>query len=165
MNALRATALILLLVLVGSACASSHQRVVYGGPMTVPLPRDPAERAAIRRANAVGRVQAPPARQGLRIFPSGRRIFASSRPSRIACRIPGPLATPIEGTCQTRVRLKSRSFSGSAIVTFTESWPARRFRTHGPSKGTLHHSWRFLVMPRGARALGSEGAMPPQAAN
>jgi hypothetical protein len=68
-------------------------------------------------------------------------------------------------------------------VTFTESWPARSFRTHGPEEGTLHHSWRFevkkgrsagrpgrVVRPpwsvaqRPFPSVGGEGAFPPQAA-
>jgi hypothetical protein len=167
MSALRATPFILLLT-VASACASSqHQRVVYRGPVKFnPLRLRGPERAAVLRSLAVGSVQSSPGRQGLRIFPSGRGIFLSGRQTR-ACRIPGAVANLIEGICQTRVTLKSRSLSGGAIVTFIESWPARKFRTHGPPKGTLHHSWRYLVRTRGGtpvvRLLGSEGAMPPQA--
>jgi hypothetical protein len=85
------------------------------------------------------------------------------------CRIPGPMVW-IRGTCRTRVSVYPGA--ESALVTFTEFWPARKFRTHGPPTGTLHHSWRFLVRTRGSTGLragrvlrrGGEGAFPPQSA-
>jgi len=49
---------------------------------------------------------------------------------------------------------------------FTESWPAKKFRTHGPPQGILHHSWHFAVQTSGRVVrLGDSGALPPQASD
>jgi hypothetical protein len=54
----------------------------------------------------------------------------------------------------------------SRVVTFTEFWPAKRFRTHGPPRGTLHHIWRFAVKTSGGVIrVGQEGNLPPQASD
>lgn len=105
----------------------------------------------------IARVQASFWGRGFQFFPNGQ--------TRIGCRIPGPAGIGIEGTCQTQVTL-TRSLGTRAVVTFTEFWPARRFRTHGPPRGTLRHTWHFAV-DKGGRVvrLGDSGAFPPQASD
>ena len=89
------------------------------------------------------------------------RIFPAS-PTRVNCVIPGALALRIKGRCQTQVDNSPRT---GLRVTFTEFWPARKFRTHGPPTGTLQHSWRFEIRDNGHIALGgSDGDFPPQSA-
>jgi hypothetical protein len=142
----KATTLVLRLVLVASACASSHHASGAPTPGTVPSTAGDVD---------IARVQSSFWGKGFQFFPNGQ--------TRIGCRIPGPVGEGIEGTCQTRVLL-TRSPKTSAVVTFTEFWPARRFRTHGPPKGTLHHSWSFGVRTGGGVVrLGDSGALPPQA--
>lgn len=89
-------------------------------------------------------------------------IFPNSQ-TRSGCVIPGPgISLGIKGTCQTQV---SHSAHAVTEVTFTEFWPARKFRTHGPPRGTLHHSWTFEIRANGRIVSGgSEGNLPPQAA-
>jgi hypothetical protein len=110
------------------------------------VPSTPADKA-IARVLADGG-------QGFRIFPNAEM--------RAGCLLPGPgIGRGIKGTCQTRVGHRGRT----TIVTFTEFWPARKFRTGGPPTGTLHHSWRFEIRANGRIVSGgSEGAFPPQAA-
>jgi hypothetical protein len=89
------------------------------------------------------------------------RMFPQTQ-GRFPCRIPGPLSLGISGVCETRV-----SFTGPnshAVVTFTERWQARLFRTRGSPNRTLQHSWRYEVQTHGIRGLGGYGAFPPQAA-
>lgn len=106
---------------------------------------------------AIARVQSSFWGKGFRFFPNGQ--------TRIGCRIPGPGGEGIDGICETRVAM-TRIIRASAIVTFTESWPAKKFRTHGPPTGTLHHSWRFAVTTGGRVVrLGDRGAFPPQASD
>jgi hypothetical protein len=144
----KATPLVLFLVLVASACASSHHAAQQPMPGTVPSTDGDV---------AIARVQSSFWGKGFQLFPNGQ--------TRIGCRIPGPGGEWIEGICQTRVAA-NRILSTSAIVTFTESWPAKRFRTHGSPKGTLRHSWRFAVTTNGRVVrLGDRGAFPPQASD
>ena len=148
MNVVKATPLVLCLVLVASACASSHHVVQPPMPGTVPSTAGDID---------IARVQSSFLGKGFQFFPNGQ--------TRIGCRIPGPVGQGIEGTCQTRVVLV-RSPKASALVTFTESWPAKKFRTHGPPQGTLHHSWHFAVKTGGRVVrLGDSGSLPPQASN
>lgn len=138
--------MVLSLVLVASACASSHHAAEPPMPGTVPSTAGDID---------IARVQSSFWGKGFQFFPNGQ--------TRIGCRIPGPAAVGIDGTCQTRVIL-TRSPKAGAVVTFTEFWPARKFRTHGPPQGTLHHSWRFAVEEGGRVVrLGDSGAFPPQA--
>ena len=105
----------------------------------------------------IARVQSSFWGKGFQFFPNGQ--------TRIGCGIPGPGGQRIEGTCQTQLML-TRSPRTGDIVTFTESWPARKFRTHGPPQGTLHHSWSFAVRAGGRIVrLGDSGAFPPQASD
>ena len=106
---------------------------------------------------AIARVQADTG-QAFSIFPNGQ--------TRIGCLIPGPgVALHIKGTCETRVSHSNRSGRAVTIVTFTQFWPARKFRTHGPPKGMLRHSWRFEIRANGRIVSGGgEGNLPPQAA-
>jgi hypothetical protein len=143
-----ATPLAALLVLLASACASSHHASPPPTPGTVPSTAGDID---------IARVQSSFWGKGFQFFPNG--------PTRIGCRIPGPGGVGIDGTCKTRVILV-RSLSTRALVIFTESWPAKRFRTHGPPRGTLRHSWRFAVKTGGRVArLGDSGAFPPQASD
>lgn len=145
MNVFKATLLALCLVLAASACASSHHAAEPPMPGTVPSTAGEID---------IARVQSSFWGKGFQFFPNG--------PTRIGCRIPGPGGLGIEGTCQTQVTL-TRSIRAGAVVTFTEFWPARKFRTHGPPRGTLHHSWQFAVKTGGRVArLGDSGAFPPQ---
>jgi hypothetical protein len=144
MNVVKATPLVVCLVLVASACRS-------GQP---PMPGTVLSTAG---DIAIARVQSSFWGKGFQFFPNGR--------TRIGCRIPGPGGQGIDGTCRTRVTLV-RSLRTSALVTLTESWPAQKFRTHGPPQGTLHHSWHFAVKTGGhVVRLGDSGALPPQASN
>jgi hypothetical protein len=133
-------------------------RARHVGLREQPPPRRAAGYAGDRSGDiAIARVQSSFWGKGFRFFPNGQ--------SRIGCRIPGPGAEGIDGICETRVAL-TRIIRASAIVTFTESWPAKKFRTHGPPKGTLHHSWRFAVTTGGRVVrLGDRGAFPPQASD
>jgi hypothetical protein len=155
MNVLKATPLVLCLVLLASACASSHH--ASSPPMTETVPSTPGPNLV----PAILRVQSSFWGKGLTIFPN--------HPTRTACRIPGVLGFGIAGTCQTRVTNEPNT--ATTVVIFTEYWPAQRFRTHGPPKGILHHSWRFAVKPgshgRLGRVirLGGGGAFPPQASD
>lgn len=148
MNVFKATSLALLLVLVASACAGSHHAAQQSMPGTVPSTAGDA---------AIARVQSSFWGKGFQFFPNGQ--------TRIGCRIPGPGGEGIKGICQTRVTI-TRSLRTSAVVTFTESWPANKFRTHGPPQGTLYHSWQFAVKTGGhVVRLGDSGAFPPQASD
>ena len=111
----------------------------------------PSTRADI----AIARVQADEG-QSFSIFPNGE--------TRVGCLIPGPgVALHINGTCQTRVVQTGRS---TTTVTFTEFWPARKYRTHDPPRGTLHHSWRFEIRANGRIVSdGGGGDLPPQSAD
>ena len=111
---------------------------------------------------AVAQVQSSFWGKGFTIFPNHQ--------TRTACRIPGAGGLGVKGTCETQVA--HQPDAATTLVTFTESWPARRFRTHGPPTGTLHHSWRFRVANHGSlsragdvQRLGGEGAFPPQASD
>lgn len=135
-----------------AACGSSHRG--HAGP---PLPGTVASTAA---QIAIARVQASKGGGAFRIFPQDQ--------VRLACRIPGPGLSlrGIKGTCESRVRFADGSHTAvGAEVTFTEFWPARRFRTGGSPNRTLQHSWRFEVQTNGIRGLGDHGALPPQAAD
>ena len=107
---------------------------------------------------AIARIQSDAGEGSIfRIFPNGQ--------TRIGCLIPGAVALRIKGTCQTRVSHEVRSGRSVTIVTFTEFWPAREFRTHGAPIGTLQHSWRFEIRANGRIVSGgSDGNFPPQAA-
>ena len=136
-----------LIALAAAGCGSSHQTV--NPPMPGTVPSTPAD-TSIARVQADGRFG---------IFPNSQ--------TRTGCVIPGPgISYGIKGTCQTRVSHEVRS-SGRpvTIVTFTEYWPARKFRTHGPPTGTLQHSWRMEIRPAGRLVSGgSDGNFPPQSA-
>src|SRR5262249_15019037 len=128
-----------------------------------------APRAAdARRLNTRARraVKLPPrASTPWRREGSGLRMFPSSQ-TRIGCVIPGAVALRIAGTCQPGVAHEVRPRGSVTVVTFTEYWPARKFRTHGPPIGTLQHSWRFEIRPGGRIVSGgSDGSLPPQAAD
>jgi len=118
-----------------TACASSHH-----GMSVSPMPGTvPSTHADV----AIARVQA--AEAGLRFFPNGQ--------TSVGCSIPGPVGQGVKGTCRTTV-----SYTPGArtpVVTFTESWSARRFRTGGSPHRTLHHSWRFEVRSRGIVPVGT----------
>ena len=78
------------------------------------------------------------------------------------CRIPrgGPAVVELRGTCETRIKRRGGAF----LVTFRERWSASDFReAHSPRHGTLTHTWRFVVSPRG-RVLhfAASGDFPPQ---
>ena len=94
------------------------------------------------------------------------RIFPNSQ-TRTGCLIPGSVALQIKGTCQTRVSHEARHGRSVTIVTFTEFWPARKFRTpHGPTTGTLQHSWRYEIRANGRIVSGrGDGNFPPQSAD
>ncbi len=111
------------------------------------VPSTPADIAIARVLGNTG--------QSFRMFPNAR--------TRTGCLIPGPgIALSIKGTCQTQVSHTGRS----TTVTFTEFWPARKFRTGGPPRGTLHHSWRFEIRANGRIVSGGgDGDVPPQAAD
>jgi hypothetical protein len=50
-----------------------------------------------------------------------------------------------------------------ALVTFTEAWPAAKFRLGGSRDRTLHHSWQFKVLAGGRVVfVGDYGYFPPQ---
>jgi hypothetical protein len=106
---------------------------------------------------AIARVRADVG-QGFAIFPNS--------PTRAGCMMPGPgISLGIKGTCQTQVSHTTRSGRSVTVVTFTEFWPARRFRTHGPPTGVLRHSWRIEIRANGRIVSGgSDGAFPPQSA-
>jgi hypothetical protein len=114
-----------------------------------------------------GTVPSTPADMAIaRVQTDGRfGIFPNSQ-TRIGCSIPGPIGFGIKGTCQTRVTHEvGHSGRLVTIVTFTEYWPARKFRTHGPPTGTLQHSWRMEIRAGGRMVPGhSDGAFPPQSA-
>jgi hypothetical protein len=114
------------------------------------VPSTPADEAIARIQADVG--------PGLAIFPNAQ--------TRTGCLIPGPgISRGIKGTCQTRVGHTTRSGRSITIVTFTELWPARKFRTHGPPTGMLHHSWSYEIRANGRIVSGgSDGDFPPQAA-
>jgi hypothetical protein len=116
------------LALALSACGSGH----YTGQP--PLPGTPWTPAAV----VIARAQA--AEPGFRFFPNSS--------TSAECVIPGPGLVGVKGRCKTRVTY--RYGSGTADVTFTESWSAREFRVGGSPKRALHHSWRYAVRPRGA---------------
>lgn len=148
MNVFKATLLAVCLVLAASACASSHHGIEPPMPGTVPSTAGDID---------IARVQSSFWGKGFQFFPNGQ--------TRIGCRIPGPGGMGIDGTCQTQVTI-TRSLRISAVVTFTEFWPARKFRTHGPPRGTLRHSWLFAVKAGGRVVrLGDSGALPPQASD
>ena len=108
---------------------------------------------------AIARVQASGAGEAFGFFPNGQ----TSAP--LGCRIPGPRGRGIRGRCQSRATIRGTGGTRTALVTFTESWPARRFRRGGSPQRTLRHSWRFEVEADGrVVALGDEGDFPPQAA-
>jgi hypothetical protein len=104
---------------------------------------------------AIARIQA---NEGFGIFPNSQ--------TRIGCSIPGQAGLGIKGTCETRVSHEDRSGRSVTIVTFTEYWPARKFRTpHAPRTGMLRHSWRFEIRANGRIVSGgSDGNFPPQSA-
>jgi hypothetical protein len=147
MKALMVGLVLIAVALGASGCASGRQgKSVAPIPGTVPsTPTDVA----------IARVQASNLGKGFGFFPNSQ--------ARAGCRIPGPgLSLHIKGTCQTQVTLKSGQ---PTVVTFTEFWPARKFRTGGPPQGTLHHAWRFQVRTNGRVILvGGNGDFPPQMA-
>jgi hypothetical protein len=134
-----------------TACGGSHR-----GNALPPMPGTVASTPA---QTAIARVQSSRGGAAFRIFPQDQ--------VRLGCRIPGPgLASHrIKATCESRVRFAHGSQTAvGAVVTFTEFWPARLFRTSGWPNRTLQHSWRFEVQTHGIRGLGDRGAFPPQAA-
>jgi hypothetical protein len=140
--------MLIAIVLGTAACASSH-RGKSGAPMPGTVPSTSGD-------IAIARVQASSVGQGFRFFPNGQ--------TSVGCLIPGPGAKRIKGTCQTRA-----VHSGASVirVTFTEFWPARKFRTSsGPPVGTLHHSWDFEIRANGRVVLvGDHGDVSPQSAD
>src|SRR5579863_4863112 len=89
---------------------------------------------------------------------TGTRDFPKTE-GRKGCLLPGPgISYGVPATCQTRVSYRN----GSTVVTFTEFWLARRFRTGGPPRGKLHHSWRYAIRASGRIVSdGEDGAFPP----
>jgi hypothetical protein len=151
MTAFKATPVIVLLALVASACASGHHAAQPSTRRSVPSVPDDARFVASVQSSFWGK--------GFQFFPKSQ---TTNR-----CRIRGPVSERIEGTCRTHVAVAiAGSHATGALVTFTESWPARKFRTHGPPRGTLHHSWRFTVSPTGRVVRrGDSGSLPPQASD
>jgi hypothetical protein len=146
MSRVKQAPVLALIALAVAGCGSGHQKV--NPPMPGTVPSTPAD-------IAIARVQAD-AGPGFAMFPNGA--------TRTGCLIPGAVALRIKGTCQTRVSHEVRSGRSVTVVTFTESWPARKFRTHGPPIGTLHHSWRYEIRANGRIVSGGgDGAFPPQA--
>ena len=139
-----------------SACGSSHR----SSPVR-PVPKTLASQAGeaavkARTDAAIARVQAAAGAGGaFRMFPHTQ--------GHVACRIPAALSLGIRGICETRVSF--RGADSRPVVTFTELWSARLFRTGGSPNRILQHSWRFEVGPNGIRGLGDRGALPPQAAD
>ena len=128
-------------------CGASHQTITPPMPGTVPS--TPSDKAIARVLADTG--------QSFSIFPNAE--------IRTGCVIPGAVALAIKGACETRVghRVSPRGRS-ITTVTFTEFWPASKFRTHGPPTGTLHHSWRFEIRANGRIVSnGGGGNVPPQA--
>src|SRR5438105_14811614 len=103
--------------LTAAACGDSHR-----SDAVRPMPGTVASTAA---QTAIARVQTSKSGGAFRIFPQDQ--------VRLACRIPGPgLSRGIAATCESRVRFADGSHTAvGAVVTFTEFWPARRFRTGG----------------------------------
>jgi hypothetical protein len=131
-------------------------RVAHAPPFSAkPHPLTTVDVKALTEA-AIARVQESAGAGGaFRMFPQTQ--------GRAACRIPAALSLGVRGVCETRV-----SFAGAnshAVVTFTELWPARLFRTGGSPDRTLQHSWRYEVQTHGIRGLGDYGAFPPQSAD
>jgi len=78
---------------------------------------------------------------------------------RTGCVLRAGTGRRFSGTCQTRVSHAGRF----TVVTFTEFWPAAKFRTDGPPRGVLRHSWSYEIRANGRIVLrGERGALPPQ---
>lgn len=134
---------LLAVALTVSACASSGTTLSH---MRGTVPSTPAD-------VAIARVQTAE-RGGFGMFPQGE--------TRSGCQIPAGLR-PLHGTCESRVDFRK---NGVAVVTFTEFWPAAKFRTRASARGTLHHSWSFEIRRNGRIvSAGDSGAFPPQAAD
>lgn len=67
----------------------------------------------------------------------------------------------IKATCRTTT---GAGALGPEVVTFTETWQGTSFRFSGSTRGTQHHSWRFVLSsPHGRVTLvGERGNFPPQ---
>ena len=138
------------IALAAAGCGAGGHAVT--SPMPGTVPSTPGDKA-------IARIQADVGEGSIfNIFPNGQ--------TRTGCLIPGKSGFPIKGTCETRVSHELRHGGRSVtIVTFTEFWPARKFRTHGPPTGTLHHSWSYEIRANGRIVSGgSEGNFPPQSA-
>ena len=148
MGRVRYAPVLALTALAAAGCGSSQPTGRASLPGTVPS--TPAD-------VAIARIQADTG-GAFGIFPNGQ--------TRTGCLIPGAVALRIKGTCQTRVTHEVRSGRSVTVVTFIEFWPARKFRTGGPPRGTLHHSWAFEIRANGRIVSGrGEGDFPPQAAD
>lgn len=147
MNAVRATLLLLVLATAASGCASGHHATPATSGTIFALPND------------LGIAS-------LQSFWGEKFASLPAGTTRVSCRIPGPLGSRgIDGACQMTVAI-DHAIRVSRVVNFTEFWPAKRFRTHGPPRGTLHHTWRFAVKTSGSVIrVGDEGNLPPQASN
>jgi hypothetical protein len=125
-----------------SACGSSSHITI--STRQIPSPAWETAGGAIARVRSA---------EGFQLFPAS--------PIRVRCVLPY-VTSHIEASCQTRVDNTVRS---GLTVTFTESWPAREFRTSGPPTGTLQHTWRYEIRPHGRVVLQREfGSFPPQGA-
>ena len=90
------------------------------------------------------------------------RIFPKTPSTNNHCLLPGPgESRGIKGTCRTATSVGGL---GPEVVTFTEIWPGTSFRLSGSTRGTQHHSWRFVVSSPGGRVtlVGEHGNFPPQ---
>jgi hypothetical protein len=146
MNPGRAKLLVLVLALAASGCASGHHATPATSGKIFLLPGNLSSAS-------------------LQSFWGERFEFLPAGTTRVRCRIPGPLGRGIDGACQMTVAV-DRGLSVIKVVSFTEFWPAKRFRTHGPPQGTLHHTWRFAVKASGGvKGVGDEGDLPPQASD
>jgi hypothetical protein len=131
-----------------SGCASGHRA---GAPVT-----------SMKGSDATPAVASPIAL--VRASWPIMRVFPSKSGATRRCLLPGPgISRGIKATCRTTFGLGA---VGSQRVTFTETWPARLFRTSGSPKGTRSHSWQFAVdLTTGkVRLVVQHGDFPPQKA-
>ncbi|SRR6266511_517671 len=74
-----------------------------------------------------------------------------------ACVLPFSVAGRVRAHCSTSVTSDPR---GGMVVTFSEAWPSNKFRYSGtPRNRTLHHWWRFVVLPSGQVLAHGDGVI------
>jgi hypothetical protein len=148
MKALTGIPVLVAITLAATGCGGAQ--VVSSPPMPGTVPSTGAE-------TAIARVQASKLGRGFGFFPNGPT-------GGTGCLIPGPgISRGIKGTCQTRVSFAGDMSTRPALVTFTEAWPAAKFRLGGSRDRTLHHSWQFKVLAGGRVVfVGDYGYFPPQ---